>query len=132
MIIGVGIDHCQISRMESTLSRYGKQLERRYFAGEVTYCNRHPHRRQARFAMHFAAKEATAKALGTGFRDGVSLSTIEVVHLPTGQPTIVLHGAAQKCLMRLIGTKMQANIQLSLTDEADLATAFCVIESFFP
>lgn len=118
--------------MGNILSRYSPQLERRYCANEVAYCNSHPFRRHARFAMHFAAKEAVAKALGTGFRDGVSLSNIEVVRLPTGQPTIALHDAAQNCLMRLIGTKMQANIQLSLSDEADLASAFCVIESFFP
>ncbi len=133
MIIGVGIDHCQISRMAKTLTRYSRGMERRYLTGEVAYCNRQPHRRIPRFAMHFAAKEATAKALGTGFRNGVSLSTIEVVHLPTGQPTIQLHGAAKDRLIQLIPTGMQANIQLSLTDEADLASAICVIEAtLFP
>ena len=129
MIVGIGIDHCQISRMQKTLERFSARLERRYFSGEVAYCNRHAHRRDARFAMHFAAKEAAAKALGTGFKEGVSLSNIEVMHLPSGQPTLALHGKAKERLMRLIPAGMQANIQLSLTDEADMASAVCIIEA---
>ena len=107
MILGVGIDHCQISRMEGALTRHVAGLIKRYFPGEVIYCSHSTHRRIARFAMHFAAKEATAKALGTGFCQGVSLSTIEVIHLPSGQPQIAV----------------------SLTDEADLASAICGIEA---
>lgn len=129
MILGVGIDHCQISRIEQTLARFSVQFERRYFPGEIAYCNRHDHRRTARFAMHFAAKEATAKALGTGFRAGVSLSNIEVMHLASGQPTIRLHGRANERLSLLLPAEMQGNIQLSLTDEADLASAVCIIEA---
>lgn len=128
MILGVGIDHCQISRMAQILARFSHQLERRYCTGEVAYCNRDAHRRVARFAMHFAAKEATAKALGTGFRGGVSLSNIEIVHLNTRQPTIILHGKAKEHLAQLTPQGMRSNIQLSLTDEADLASAICIIE----
>ena len=126
-IIGVGIDHCQISRMSGILNRYAKQLNRRYLAAEVAYCNRTAHRRVARYAMHFAAKEATAKALGTGFREGISLSTIEVVHLPSGQPSIILHGAARQHLARLTPPDRTAMIALSLTDEADMASAICIV-----
>lgn len=129
MILGVGIDHCQISRMAGVLQRYSARLEARYFVREVAYCSRSALRRASRFAMFFAAKEATSKALGTGFRDGVSLSTIEVIHLPSGQPSIVLHGAALGRLQSMLPPECKANISVSLTDEADIASAIVVIEA---
>ena len=128
MIIGVGIDHCDIARMENVLSRYGHRLAKRYCQGERRYCFARENRRVARFAMLFAAKEAAAKALGTGFRQGVSLSNIEVIHLPSGQPTLAFHGKAAQRLEQLCATQGNPHAHVSLSDEAGIAQAIVVLE----
>ena len=129
MIIGIGIDHCSIGRMTRVLERYEHRLSTRFFAGELRYCTANPIRKNARFAMHFAAREAASKALGTGFRQGVSLSTIEVIHLASGQPTLKLHGAAARRLHALTPAGTTPHLALSLTDENDTASAICIISA---
>jgi len=94
MIRGLGIDLVAVSRIEEAARRHGERFLKRLFtASEVAYCARHPEPAR-HWAARFAAKEAGMKALGTGWSGGVTFKSIEVVNLPSGQPTLVLHGAS--------------------------------------
>ncbi|WP_444994654.1 holo-ACP synthase [Aliikangiella sp. IMCC44359] len=123
-IYGIGIDLCEIKRIERSLERNGD-----LFANKVLHQNEKVHfdklKFKARFlAKRFAAKEAFAKALGTGIADGVSLPSIEVYNDDAGKPWINLHdGALQK--LQLIG---ETRIHLSISDERELAMAQVIIE----
>ena len=130
MIIGIGTDLCDISRIEKALSRFGTRFQNKvYTAGEVERAERKANKRFDRYAQLFAAKEACSKALGTGLRRGVWLSTMEVVPLPSGKPTLVLHGGAQERLMELLPEGMVPHLDVSLTDESGLAHAMVVISA---
>ena len=121
-VIGIGVDMCAISRMEKSIQRE-HFVNRVFFEGERAYLNTKERGRAQSAAAMFAAKEAVAKALGTGFALGVTPWTIEVVRDGLGAPGVVLHGAARERLGSLGGTR----VLLSLSHEGDMATAFAVI-----
>jgi holo-[acyl-carrier-protein] synthase len=128
MIYGVGTDLCDVRRIAAALERHGERFAQRILAaGELVTWRERTHRwpeRGTRFlATRFAAKEAFSKAVGLGLRAPMRWRDCEVGHLPSGQPTVVLHGAlAQWCAARGLVA------HLSVSDEGDLASAFCVVE----
>jgi holo-[acyl-carrier protein] synthase len=125
MIVGSGIDLAEIGRIRQSIDRYGTRfLNRIYTAAEQAYCLRKRNSAES-FAARFAAKEAGAKALGTGISHGVSWLEIEVVREPSGKPTIKYHGRAAQIATRL-GV---AHAALSITHTADLAMASVVLEN---
>jgi holo-[acyl-carrier protein] synthase len=125
MIVGSGIDLAEIERIRKSIDRYGNRfLNRIYTAAEQAYCLRKRNSAES-FAARFAAKEAGAKALGTGISHGVSWLEIEVVREPTGKPTIKYHGRAAQIATRLGVT----HAALSITHTADLAMASVVLEN---
>jgi holo-[acyl-carrier protein] synthase len=128
MIVGTGIDLVEIERIQRSTDRYGSRfLDRIYTAGEQEYCLRK--RRSAEsFAARFAAKEAGAKALGTGISHGVTWTEIEVVREPGGRPSLKFHGRAAEMAKRL-GVR---NAALSLTHSRDMAMASVVLEDREP
>jgi holo-[acyl-carrier protein] synthase len=124
MIVGSGIDMVEIRRIQHSMDRHGKRfLDRVYTAAEQAYCLRKRNSAES-FAARFAAKEAGAKALGTGISYGVSWLEIEVVREPSGRPTLRFHGRAAQFAKRL-GVVRTA---LSITHTAELAMASVVIE----
>jgi holo-[acyl-carrier protein] synthase len=124
MIVGSGIDLAEIERIQHAMDRYGQRfLNRVYTAAEQTYCM--SKRKSAEsFAARFAAKEAGAKALGTGISHGVNWLEIEVVREPGGRPTLRFHGRAASFAARL-GVARSA---LSITHTTTLAMASVVLE----
>jgi len=125
MIVGSGIDLVEIGRIQHSMDRYGSRFLDRVFTGaEQAYCLRKRKSAES-FAARFAAKEAGAKALGTGIRNGVSWLEIEVVRELSGRPTIRFHGRAAQVAARL-GV---ARAALSITHTADLAMASVVLEN---
>jgi holo-[acyl-carrier protein] synthase len=124
MIVGTGIDLVEIERIEKTVLRYGERfLDRVYTSAEQAYCKRKKRSAES-FAARFAAKEAGAKALGTGISFGVSWLEIEVVREARGRPTLLFHGRAADIAARL-GVIRAA---LSITHTADLAMASVILE----
>ncbi len=130
MIIGLGSDLCDIRRIEKSLDRFGDRFSTRIFSAEErARAERRPHSRAATYAKRFAAKEACAKALGTGFRRGVFFSDLRVINLPSGQPTLALHGGALARLAAITPAGHVARIALSLTDEYPYAYANVIISA---
>jgi len=130
MIIGLGSDICDIRRIEASLARFGDRLTMRLFSElERARSERRAHARAASYAKRFAAKEACAKALGTGFRRGVFFADLHVINLPSGQPTMQLHGAALARLNFLMPAGFAPQISLSLTDEYPYAYANVIISA---
>lgn len=134
MIVGMGNDLVDIRRIEQALARFGEKFERRVFtdAEQAKARSRKGGERNslaATYAKRFAAKEAFSKAVGTGFNFGVFMRDIEVVNLPTGQPSLRLSGGAAKAVARLVPDGMQARIHLTLTDEYPMAQAYVLIEA---
>lgn len=129
MIIGFGADLCDIQRIEAALARYGERFTRRLFTDIERAKSDGRARRAASYAKRFAAKEACAKALGTGIRDGVSWKDMGVVNLPSGRPTVALTGGAAARLQEMTPVGMRAVIHLTLTDEYPLAQAQVLIEA---
>jgi holo-[acyl-carrier protein] synthase len=124
MIIGSGIDLVEIGRIQQSMDRYGGRfLDRVYTGAEQAYCLRKRKAAES-FAARFAAKEAGAKALGTGIRQGVSWLEIEVVREASGKPAIQFHGRAAQFAAGL-GV---ARAALSITHTATLAMASVVLE----
>ncbi len=132
MILGFGSDLCDIRRIESVLARHGERFAKRCFTEIERAKSDGRAQRAASYAKRFAAKEACAKALGTGFRDGVFFTDMGVVNLPGGRPTLVLTGGAARRLAELTPPGEQAHIHLTLTDEYPLAMAQVLIEARFP
>lgn len=127
MIIGLGSDLIDIRRIERTLARFGARFENRIFtARERALANRRRLRVET-YAKRFAAKEACAKALGTGFRQSVFWCDMEVVKLPSGAPTLKLTGGAARRLEKITPANKKAQISLTLTDEPPLAQAMVII-----
>ena len=125
MIVGLGVDISEIDRIEAAIRRHGRAFLERVFAPqEIAYCERHRGSAE-RYAARFAAKEATMKALGTGWRLGVRWVDIEVVREPSGRPTIELRGAARQHADRLGVSR----IHVSLTHSGNLAFAEVIFES---
>jgi holo-[acyl-carrier protein] synthase len=124
MIVGSGIDLAEIGRIQQSIARYGSRfLNRVYTAAEQEYCLRKRNSAES-FAARFAAKEAGAKALGTGISRGVGWLEIEVVRERGERPTLRFHGRAGQIAARM-GV---AHIALSITHTADLAMASVVLE----
>jgi holo-[acyl-carrier protein] synthase len=129
MIIGLGSDVIDIRRMERTLSKYGDRfIERIFTPAERAKAEKRTERiRTATYAKRFAAKEAAAKALGTGFRAGVFWRDLGVVNLSSGQPTLRLTGGAAERLKAITPAGHAAQIALTMTDEYPYAQAVVVI-----
>ena len=114
MILGLGSDLANIERIEATINRFGKRfIQRIYRQGEITRAERRPLTRIATYAKRFAAKEACAKALGTGFRHGVYFRDIEVTNLTSGQPILKLHNGAAAQLKKILPPKIDSHFFFS-------------------
>ena len=125
MIVGIGIDVCEVSRIEAAIERFGDRFIRRiYTPAEIAYCQSKKNAVE-RFAGRFAAKEAATKAIGTGLHFGVTWQDVEVSRLPGGRPTVLFHRTAAQHFARL-GAK---DAHLSITHSGDLAIAQVIIES---
>jgi len=130
MIIGIGTDLVDIRRIERTLERFdGRFLDRIFTEVERARAGRRVNPAAA-YAQRFAAKEACAKALGTGLRRGVHWRDMGVDNQPSGKPFMVLTGGAKDRLEELTQPGMKARIDLTLSDEYPLAQAVVVISSF--
>lgn len=129
MIIGIGSDLANIDRIAATLDRYGERFVQRVFTpAEREKAERRANRIET-YAKRFAAKEACAKALGTGIHRGVYFRDMGVVSLPSGQPTMALSGGALKRLKEIMPDGKKARIHVSLTDDAPWAQAYVIIEA---
>jgi holo-[acyl-carrier protein] synthase len=127
MILGLGSDMVDIRRIERAIERFGDRfLDRVFTPIERDKCDRRANR-AAGYARRFAAKEACAKALGTGFRRGVFWRDLGVVNLKSGQPTLRLSGGALRRLAELTPPGMTARLDLTMTDEPPLAEAVVII-----
>ena len=130
MIIGIGNDLCNIERIEQTLERFGERFENRVFTETEIALARRRRLTAETYAKRFAAKEACAKALGTGVpRRGVHWKDLGVVNLPTGKPTLALTGGAAKRLEALTPVGHEAVIHLTITDDHPWAEAQVIIEA---
>jgi holo-[acyl-carrier protein] synthase len=128
-IIGIGHDVCDATRIVATLERFGERFTHRVFTPlEREKCERRL-RRADSYARRFAAKEACSKALGTGFRHGVYWCDIGVVNLPGGKPTLKLTGGALVRLQSLVPDGLEPKIDITLTDDRNLAHAFVLIST---
>jgi holo-[acyl-carrier protein] synthase len=129
MIIGIGSDLCDIRRIERALERFGDRFTHRVFTeGERARSDRRAARAPS-YARRFAAKEACAKALGTGLSRGVFWRDMEVVNLPGGKPTMRLTGGALERLRAMTPEGHEAHLHVSLTDDVPIAQAFVIIEA---
>jgi holo-[acyl-carrier protein] synthase len=129
VIIGLGSDLCDIRRIQESLDRFGDRFTHRIFTEvERARSERKPDR-AASYAKRFAAKEACAKALGTGLRHGVFWRDMGVVNLRSGRPTLALAGGAAARLAAMTPAGWEVLIHLSLTDEIPYAQAFVIIEA---
>jgi holo-[acyl-carrier protein] synthase len=125
VIVGSGVDLCEVPRIESAIARHGKRfIERIYTEREIAYAESKANRFE-RYAARFAAKEAGMKALGTGWRGGITWRDFEVANLSSGRPTLRLHGKAAEIAEKL-GVR---NVALSLTHTAAQALAMVILES---
>ena len=129
MIIGIGNDLIDIRRVARTLERFGDRFINRIYTDVEQKKSEGRTNRAASYAKRFAAKEACSKALGTGFRKGVFWRDMGVVNLKGGKPTIALTGGAAKRLAELTPDGMEAQIDVSLTDEPPLAEASVIISA---
>jgi holo-[acyl-carrier protein] synthase len=128
MIIGLGSDLCNIERIQSSLDRFGERFVRRVFTEiERAKAERRPFTRAGTYAKRFAAKEAFAKAVGTGFRRGVFMKDIGVVNLPSGRPTLALTGGAKERLDAMTPEGHLAQVHLTMTDDHPFALAVVII-----
>jgi len=129
MIIGIGNDLCDISRIEKTLERFGDRFVNRCFTPIEVERSERRAQRAASYAKRFAAKEAMSKALGTGLRFGVYWRDMGVVNKRSGQPTMVLTNGALKVLDYLVPPGHTPHIHLTITDDGGMAQAFVIIEA---
>jgi holo-[acyl-carrier protein] synthase len=124
VIVGTGVDLAEVPRIRASIERFGDRFVHRIFTpAEIAYVERKANRYE-RYAARFAAKEAGMKAIGTGWKRGVTWQDFEVANLPTGKPTLKLHGVAAAIAIKL-GVR---NISLSLTHTAQLGMAHVILE----
>jgi holo-[acyl-carrier protein] synthase len=129
MILGLGSDITDARRIGRVIERHGERfLERIFTTTERARAERRRNRVET-YAKRFAAKEACAKALGTGIRDGVWWRDMGVVNLPSGRPTMALTGGALKRLQALTPAGHEARIDLTMSDEGPMAVAFVLISA---
>ncbi len=131
MILGIGADICDIRRIEAAIGRHGDRFLARVFtATEREKAMRRTEKIQAAtFAKRFAAKEAAAKALGTGFRRGVFFADLGVVNQPSGKPTLAMTGGSAARLRAITPPGMVAQVDLTMTDEYPYAYAQVIISA---
>jgi holo-[acyl-carrier protein] synthase len=129
MILGIGTDLCDIRRIEQTIARHGDRFINRIFTAAERQLAEQRANPAATYAKRFAAKEACAKALGTGFSHGVFFRDLGVVNLPSGRPTMELAGAALCRLQAIVPAGFEPHIDLAITDEYPMAQAFVVISA---
>jgi holo-[acyl-carrier protein] synthase len=129
MILGLGNDIIDIRRVEKTIERYGERFLQRVFTDTERRKSDARALRAASYAKRFAAKEACAKALGTGIRSGVWWRDMGVVNLPSGRPTMRLTGGALRRLEAITPPGHEAQIDLTIADEGPMAVAFVVISA---
>ena len=129
MIIGLGNDLIDIQRIEKTLERFGQRFIDRVFTQTEQKRSDRRMMRAASYAKRFAAKEACAKALGTGLRQGVFLRDMGVANLPSGKPTLVLTNGALARLEKITPAGMSPQIDLTITDDFPLAQAIVIISA---
>jgi len=130
MILGLGNDIIDIRRVERIIERYGDRFLSRVFTDIERWKSDGRAGRAASYAKRFAAKEACAKALGTGFRQGVFWRDMGVVNLPSGRPTLELTGGALNALAELTPEGCQVRIDLTITDDFPMAQAIVIISAF--
>lgn len=129
MILGLGNDLIDIRRIEKTIEQYGDRFLLRIFTDVERAKSEKRAARAASYAKRFAAKEACAKALGTGLSGGVFWRDMGVVNLPSGKPTLKLTGGALKRLEKITPPGMVAQIDLTITDDFPLAQAIVIISA---
>lgn len=129
MIIGMGNDLIDIRRVADVIDRHGERFTHRIFTEIERAKSDRRQQRAASYAKRFAAKEACAKALGTGLYNGVFWRDMGVVNLPSGKPTLVLTGGAAERLKEMLPAGHRAEIHLTITDDFPLAQAFVIIEA---
>jgi holo-[acyl-carrier protein] synthase len=130
MILGLGNDIIDIRRVERTIERYGDRFLSRVFTNIERRKSDGRAGRAASYAKRFAAKEACAKALGTGFRQGVFWRDMGVVNLPSGRPTLELTGGALQALADLTPEGHEVRIDLTITDDFSMAQAIVIISAY--
>ena len=124
MIVGTGVDLAEVPRIRASIERFGQKfIERIFTPTEIAYVERKANRFE-RYAARFAAKEAGMKAIGTGWKQGVRWQDFEVTNLPSGKPTLRLHGVAAEVAHRL----QVRSVSLSLTHTAALGMAHVILE----
>ena len=129
-VLGVGVDLCDIRRIEQSIERFGERfLSRVYTVRERKDCEARGAGRIAAYARRWAAKEACSKALGTGVAQGVGLRDIELESLAGGAPSLRLQGGAARRLASLTPAGAEPRLHVSLSDEPPYAQAFVVIEA---
>ncbi|WP_336279128.1 holo-ACP synthase [Bartonella sp. CB175] len=129
MIVGLGNDLIDIRRIEKMLIRHGDRFVQRIFTDIEQSKSKNLQKKSSFYAKRFAAKEACAKALGTGIARGVSWKDMGVVNLPSGKPVMKLTNRAQLHLQKLLPPDYHSVIHLSLTDDFPWAQAFIIIEA---
>jgi holo-[acyl-carrier protein] synthase len=129
MIVGIGSDLIDIRRVEKSLERFGERFTYRCFTELERTKSDARQNRAASYAKRFAAKEACAKALGTGIARGVFWKDMGVVNLPGGKPTMQLTDGAAERLKKLVPPGHEARIHVTITDDFPLAQAFVIIEA---
>ena len=129
MIVGLGMDLCNINRIDATLTKFGKRFMTRCFtSNEIRKCDNIKNK-SACFAKRFASKEAVSKALGTGINKGVYWRHIEIINMKSGKPKVVLKGNAKKVLYNMIPKNKKPRLSITITDENGMAQAFVLIEA---
>jgi holo-[acyl-carrier protein] synthase len=129
MILGIGNDMIDIRRVEKSIARFGERFLSRVFTDVERKKSDRRALRAASYAKRFAAKEACAKALGTGLNAGVFWRDMGVVNLPSGKPTLKLTGGALKRLQAITPPGMVAQIDLTITDDFPQAQAIVIISA---
>jgi holo-[acyl-carrier protein] synthase len=129
MILGIGSDITDVRRIAQVIERYGDRfIDRIFTATERARAERRRNRVET-YAKRFAAKEACAKALGTGLRGGVWWRDMGVINLPSGRPTMELTGGAKRRLEAITPAGFEARIDITITDEGPMAHAFVMISA---
>jgi len=129
MILGIGSDIVDVRRIEQTIARHGERFLARIFTEVERATAERRARRAETYAKRFAAKEACAKALGTGFRAGVFFRDMGVVNLASGRPTMALTGGALARLAAITPKGYAPRIDVTITDEGPMAQAFVLISA---
>jgi len=125
VIVGIGVDLAEVDRIREAIERHGRRfIDRIYTPAEISYVERKANRYE-RYAARFAAKEAGMKAIGTGWKRGVRWQDFEVSNLPSGRPTLQLHGVAAE----IAASMSVRNIALSITHTAAEGMAIVILES---